>query len=685
MKKINTKKALVASLLSLVLCVSMLVGSTFAWFTDTATTAVNTIQAGSLDVSLEMLGNDGKWTSAEGKTLQFLVEKNIPAEGTTILWEPGCTYELPALRVVNNGNLALKYKVAISGLVGDSKLCEVIDWYCGDTPISKETGMVMGTDTVLNAKTQGDAFTIKGHMQETAGNEYQGLSVSGIAITVYATQATVEKDSNGNQYDADAEYAFVSTESELEAALNAGKDVIFNSALELTKDLEIKGNVTINGNGNALISAKPIKVAADANVAIHNVKFTAPTNAKNNASNFYASGLKGKLIIDGCSFSGTQWDCIQILPVEGAEIVINNCRFEAESEAQRFIHIEASQNSNANVKITLTNNFFGASDYLKNALIDLDYINIDGIDFGGNNVYTDTNGDIYVCGASFDRSIGVADAYKALGAKLLSGEKEEIAAIDGDVTIAAGSDLTFNNKTSIIAGVTISGAGKDKTNLKANNAKIGADDVTIKDITIKGSGSAGTGGTLNINGSNTTIENVDYEGDGNIAITVSTGAKNTGTVFRNTKITNAFRGIQFWSLSGDSLIENCVLDVAGYTFNIDAAVAGSTLTLTDSTLNGWTSYTSGIQLVTFKNCKLGLNAYQYLRPYSETVLEDCEFTSAGYLLNAGGSDAYTITLTNCTKNGTKITAENVKDLLLDMEDWNANVTLIVNGVTVKLF
>lgn len=41
--KISTKKALIASVLSLVLCVSMLVGSTFAWFTDTATTSVNTI------------------------------------------------------------------------------------------------------------------------------------------------------------------------------------------------------------------------------------------------------------------------------------------------------------------------------------------------------------------------------------------------------------------------------------------------------------------------------------------------------------------------------------------------------------------------------------------------------------------------------------------------------------------
>ena len=262
-------------------------------------------------------------------------------------------------------------------------------------------------------------------------------------------------------------------------------------------------------------------------------------------------------------------------------------------------------------------------------------------------------------------------------------------ATDGStVDIASGeytlSDPAATSKTEIPAGVTIAGAGKDNTKLNVNNDKIAKDNVTLKDMTIKGSGSQGTGGTLNINGNNTTIENVDYKGDGNIAIAVSTGGSNSGTTFRGTKITNAFRGIQFWSLSGDSVIDNCVLDVAGYTFNIDAAVADSTLTITDSTLNGWTSYTSGIKLVTFENCKLGLNAYQYLRPYSETKLVNCDFTSGGYQLNAGGSDAYTITLTNCTKNGTPITADNVKALLLDTEDWNTNAILIVNGVSVSV-
>ena len=251
------------------------------------------------------------------------------------------------------------------------------------------------------------------------------------------------------------------------------------------------------------------------------------------------------------------------------------------------------------------------------------------------------------------------------------------------VDLASGTFQLPSN--SIPAGVTITGAGKENSVLQVNKSSITSNDVTIKNIAIKGSGASGTSGSLNISGNNTTIENVNYKGQaGKIAIAVSTGDSNSGTVIKDTKITNAFRGIQFWRLSGNSVIDNCVLDISGYTFNIDAVAPNSTLTVKDSTLNGWTSYTSGIELVTFDNCKFGLHTYEYLRPYSNTVLTDCEFTSAGYQLNAGGSDAYTITLNNCTKNGTAITAGNVVSLLLDTEDWNSNVTLIVNGVTVTV-
>ena len=194
----STKRALLGSVMAMVLCLAMLVGATFAWFTDTASTNVNKIQAGNLDVALEMQNADGKWVSAEGKTLDFV--KAADAKGEAILWEPGCTYELPALRIRNNGNLALKYKVAITGINGSAKLNEAIEWTIGDVAMGAEQHLAAG---------ESSAFTIKGHMWESAGNEYMNESIDGIAITVVATQDTVESDSFDKDYDADAEYPVV--------------------------------------------------------------------------------------------------------------------------------------------------------------------------------------------------------------------------------------------------------------------------------------------------------------------------------------------------------------------------------------------------------------------------------------------------------------------------------------------
>ena len=211
----STKRALLGSVMAMVLCLAMLVGATFAWFTDTASTGVNKIQAGKLDVALEMK-EGGNWVSAEGKTLDFV--KAAGAENEAILWEPGCTYTLPELRVVNNGNLALKYKVIITGINGSAKLNEAIEWTIGDVAMGAEQHLAAG---------ESNAFTIKGHMKESAGNEYMNESIDGIAITVVATQDTVESDSFDKDYDAGAEYPVVAV-----ANVNTNGDTVLKDKEE---------------------------------------------------------------------------------------------------------------------------------------------------------------------------------------------------------------------------------------------------------------------------------------------------------------------------------------------------------------------------------------------------------------------------------------------------------------------
>ena len=248
MKKNSTKRSLLASVLALVMCVSMLVGTTFAWFTDSASTAVNKIQAGTLDVQL--LDEQGR--SLEGETLSW--KKAAGGANQAVLWEPGCTYELQPIVIKNNGNLALKYKIVISGIQGDAELNDVIEWTItnnGQTyAVDQEVSLAANNSTTL---------TIKGHMAESAGNEYQGKSIDGIGITVVATQDTVEYDSNGNTYDERAEYpVLASSVSDFRDALSQGNSTIILASDVTVEDgiqMSVTKDTAVDFNGNTLTGA----------------------------------------------------------------------------------------------------------------------------------------------------------------------------------------------------------------------------------------------------------------------------------------------------------------------------------------------------------------------------------------------------------------------------------------------
>ena len=257
--KKTTKRALLSSVMAIVLCLAMLIGTTFAWFTDSASTAVNKIQAGTLDIELQYQKADDSWESAEGKVLDF--KKPSGHESESILWEPGCTYELPAIRILNKGNLALKYKLAITGIKGDAKLNEAIVWTNGATDelLSEYTGtMIPGENNNVTAP-----IVIKGHMKEEAGNEYRGLSIDGIGITVVATQYNYESDSIGPDYDKFADYPEVqpvTTADKLQEALAStdidGKTIKLYDDID-TEGLQLNGkNVAFDLNGKSLNTAK---------------------------------------------------------------------------------------------------------------------------------------------------------------------------------------------------------------------------------------------------------------------------------------------------------------------------------------------------------------------------------------------------------------------------------------------
>ena len=202
----STKRALISGALAILMCAAMLIGTTFAWFTDTASTGVNKIVSGNLKVDIIRAESD-----SHIEMLNFTKAAMTDAEaGAEILWEPGCRYLTEGFRIANKGNLALTWKAQVNkgttaANEGNFNLLDVIDFYLVTSKDANDMGTALDEFSGnLTAGAKSDVYYIKGVMKTTAGNDYQGLTLNGITITVYATQDTVESDSFNNTYDAGA-------------------------------------------------------------------------------------------------------------------------------------------------------------------------------------------------------------------------------------------------------------------------------------------------------------------------------------------------------------------------------------------------------------------------------------------------------------------------------------------------
>ena len=366
----NFKKIIVPAIAAIALCISLIAGATYAWFTDEAKTNVNKIQSGKLDVALEMsMDNGATWTTAEGQTLSFL---KMNAEGElvadeNVLWEPGCTYKLPLLRVINNGNLALKYKVALSGATGDLNLLEAISFTANITKDGADTATTMTgaygsvlAESMLKPETDGvksfDTIALEAKMDENAGNEYMNLTIENIAITVYATQAPVEYDSNGNEYDKDALLGFVVVKSteELKGAfknarageninVSLASDVVINNN-ELSVVNETQSGIGV-GVGDIYIKANGHTIKTTNN-GTRCVKIECADTART------ITIVDAKIVSESTVGNTSENRGVQIFSVKNATINLVNCEIEMKSNDYSYAVKVAGTSENLVVNIT---------------------------------------------------------------------------------------------------------------------------------------------------------------------------------------------------------------------------------------------------------------------------------------------------------------------------------------------
>ena len=218
----NTVRAMMLSLISLVLCIAMLAGTTFAWFTDTVESEGNIIKTGKLKVEMYYKGY--------GETVYKDASRGAIFNWDN--WEPGYI-DCKMIKVVNSGSLAFKYTVSMSANTAagsdEVDLAEVIDVYLFGAGVTLSRDVVNATVPVctlaelltgesglfdgvlLPVGSEGDhpvgetEFYIVLKMRDDAGNEYMDLTAGGgITVKLVATQYTWENDVFGDSYDKDA-------------------------------------------------------------------------------------------------------------------------------------------------------------------------------------------------------------------------------------------------------------------------------------------------------------------------------------------------------------------------------------------------------------------------------------------------------------------------------------------------
>ncbi len=328
-----TRRALVASILAVLMCAAMLVGTTFAWFTDTASTGVNKIQAGNLDVELEYSYDMENWKTATTSTKLF---------DDSTLWEPGVT-EVVYLRVKNNGTLALKYTMGLNSNVGFAngvnkagETYNIGDYLkmgtatVGEKLASRDeawAAVAATTDKISNLKpfTDGmpvlakgettDAIALVIYMPTDVGNEANAGTkasyVYRLGVEVFATQATVEEDSFDDQYDAKAPTHFkaVSSSSEtLEVTENIQANGRFGVVqAERTAQFTIDADLyAVYTKGGGLGAAMAVSAAGTSKVVINGGDFRqVGVPADDPCDLIYADG-SAQIEINGGTFKAAQ-------------------------------------------------------------------------------------------------------------------------------------------------------------------------------------------------------------------------------------------------------------------------------------------------------------------------------------------------------------------------------------------
>ena len=630
--KKNTNKALFSSVIALILCCSMLVGTTFAWFTDEVKSGVNQIVAGNLDVDVLVNGD-----SIQNKAVLFDEVK---------LWEPGVVaYE--NLTVVNKGNLALKYELSVNfdneNTVNGKGLSEALS-------VAVVPGGVSGSrEQILAAAGNGVKLTellesgalLKGEEKvygiviwwqpsdnDNDWNVNNGKTTSDgqalhidLGVNLHAWQKDAEKDSFDETYD-----AVVHSEAQLAEALQNGGKIKVGSDIEATKTITVPAGVTatVDLNGKTLTGTV---LAPNADLTI--------TNGTLKNDDRTASALEinaGELTLDNVQIDSAR----HALRVDGdVTVIINGGTYRVaavKSQTQHALNVSG----NATVKIN-GGTFVGPKGTVADSGSAVNVqagatVIINGGNFsGGKNNTLASAGTLQVYGGTFDQNPAryVAAGYTAANMG------------NGTWTVVKG-EIAVSNADELAAAVA---AGKTEIYLLDGEYDV-----------------YGCGGkTLTLTGSKNAVIKLHNEGEDGCDYAFGGNGTGVGDVtfngltFDTTSNTGNYKGFAYMK----GTFNDCNF-VGAYSLNNANDFVFNRCTFDFK--NGY-FWTWGANSVTFDGCTFNGNSKAILaHGYASTVItiKDCTFaaTEKGYTgagdntaaveIDPAGTNTYTVKITGST-------------------------------------
>ena len=655
-----TKRALLTSVMALVMCVVMLVGTTFAWFTDTASTGVNKIVAGNLDVDII-----GENSDEHVATLNFTKANAATDAGATeaVLWEPGCRYLTEGFRIANKGNLALKWKAVVNkgttaANEGNFDLLDVIDFYLVTSKDVNDMGTELNEfSDKLAAKTNSGVYYIKGVMKTTAGNDYQGLTLDGITITVYATQDNVENDSFGPDYDKYATYYPVLDAAGMKDALVNGGNIKVDANVDPSEVLVVAKDTTIDMNGKTIKNTNEV------------------WDGNSNSWSLVSARESANLTITGNgTFAAMENDCYAVdVQDVGATVTIENGTFIGN------IHAVYVYEGTANIK----GGFYSVQQkYTDASKADEFVLNCYDANRANGTAKIIVTGGTFVnfnpadCWAEGEHTNFVAPGYSVITETKANGDKW--------YTVVKGTGVTAGTQEALKDAITKA----DTTSSNALTVKLADGEYTLynvdkaktqnTELTIEGAGKDKTVFTAG----DMTVTDANGEGSSDYSY------EGSDVTFKNMTV-NVGKGNYKGFVRAKSLyFENCTIEGRGSYWGIGSVVFKDCIFNSVNDYNIWTY--AGMDF-TFDNCTFNSDAGKFVNAYKEEAtgttkltFTDCKFVAGtenkpAVCLKGYKSNAWNVTFSGCSLTNCKTDATTGSNYyLLDQGIENAT-TVTIDG------